>query len=122
MKYRLSKEERAARAQEALGRARRGQAMSNWPAIFAELMSRGIAESDIQPRENVLTFNAWRALGRHVRRGEKGVRVVTWVDAIAKSTDGEGNEEARPYRYCTGATVFHISQTDTDAADMVEAS
>src|SRR5260370_42467019 len=65
--------------QEALGRAVGGQSLSNWPAIIAGFMAKGISESDIRPRENVFTYHAWRALGRQVRRGEHGVKVVTFV-------------------------------------------
>src|SRR5262245_65976096 len=65
--------------QEALGRALGGQTMSNWPAIISGFTAKGIPESDIRPRENVFTYHAWRALGRQVRRGEHGVKVVTFV-------------------------------------------
>ena len=57
---------------EALGRAVQGQSGSNYPAIFEGFLAKGIAEADIKPRENVFTFEAWRALGRHVKRGDGG--------------------------------------------------
>ena len=53
---------------EALERARASQALTNYPAIYAGFMAKGIAEADIKPRENVFTFNAWKALGRSVRK------------------------------------------------------
>jgi hypothetical protein len=56
--------------QEALARAVSGQSFTNFPAIFAGFAAKGIPESEIKPRENVFTFNAWKALGRVVRRGE----------------------------------------------------
>src|SRR5262249_8457186 len=98
-------------ANEALARATEGQTMANWPAIFAGFLAKGIAEADIRPRENVLTFHAWRALGRHVRRGEHGVRVQTWIplpDKIAADGTVERNGGKRP----KSAVVFHVSQTD----------
>lgn len=52
--------------QEALTRAISGQTMSNYPAIYQGFIAKGIPESEILPRENVFTFNAWRALGRYV--------------------------------------------------------
>lgn len=52
--------------QEALTRAVSGQSCSNFPAIFAGFAAKGIPESEIEPRENVFTFNAWKALGRVV--------------------------------------------------------
>ena len=81
--------------QEALDRAANGQTLSNWPAIFAGFMAKGIAESEIKPRENVFTYHAWRALGRQVRRGEHGVKVVTFVSLAGKvDKDGVSTNDA----------------------------
>jgi hypothetical protein len=49
--------------QEALDRAQQGQALTNYPAICEGFIAKGIAEADIKPRENVFTFNAWKAPG-----------------------------------------------------------
>ena len=75
-------------------------------------MAKGIAEADIKPRENVFTFQAWKALGRSVKRGEHGVRVVTFITCTGKSDVDEA--EAKPTTYCRphATTVFHISQTE----------
>jgi hypothetical protein len=107
--------------QEALSRAVSGQTLTNWPAIIAGFIAKGIPEQDIRPRENVFTYNAWRALGRQVRRGEHGVRVATFVPVWDKSAqpqnDADGSLPERDRRK-TGrsrpwsATVFHVSQTD----------
>jgi len=107
--------------QEALSWAVGGQALTNWPAILHGFMAKGIPESDIRPRENVFTYHAWRALGRQVRRGEHGVKVLTFVSIKGKEDkDGvatndvdctdkpKGGATRRPW----SATVFHISQTD----------
>jgi len=51
-----------------------------------------------------LTYGAWQAINRQVRKGEKGVKVVSWI----KTTDKSGLEVMRP----TSATVFHITQTE----------
>jgi hypothetical protein len=103
--------------QEALDRATNGQTLSNWPAIFAGFMAKGIPESEIKPRENVLTYHAWRALGRQVRRGEHGVKVCTFVACEGKrdeqtGDEAEPNKANRGYRRPWTATVFHFSQTD----------
>ena len=79
--------------QESLSRAVQGQTLTNYPAIFQGLMSKGIAEPDIQPRENVFTYNAWKALGRHVRKGEHGVRVNTFAHPTRTEIDPETGEE-----------------------------
>jgi len=64
---------------ESLKRAVHGQSFSNFPAIFQGFAAKGIPESEIKPRENVFTFQAWKALGRVVRRGEHGVKVATFM-------------------------------------------
>jgi hypothetical protein len=128
MKTRKRSAERAAMEQEAFGRAVSGMTMSNYPAIIAGFVEKGIAEADICPRENVFTYHAWRALGRQVRRGEHGIKVLTYVtvkdrdskedvDGIATTDiDGTDKPESRGYRKGYRrpwtATVFHVSQTE----------
>jgi antirestriction protein ArdC len=78
-------------------------------------MAKGIPEADIRPRENVFTYNAWLALGRQVRRGERGVKISTFVALEGKKDAGNVDAVGKPGRRTTRpwtATVFHISQTD----------
>lgn len=107
--------ERSAQQQEALSRAVSGVTMTNYPAIFEGFVQKGIPEHEIRPRENVFTFNAWKALGRSVKKGEHGVKVITWVTAKGKETAapvaGEEQKESG-YRFCKSTTVFHVSQTE----------
>src|SRR5437868_9551602 len=106
--------------QEALSRAAAGQSLTNWPAIIHGFTAKGIPESDVRPRENVFTYHAWRALGRQVRRGEHGVKVVTFVDTGRAAppadppADTDATNDRRPSRGRRPwtATVFHVSQTD----------
>jgi antirestriction factor ArdC-like protein len=99
------KQERA----EALTRAVSGQTMSNYPAIFQGFIAKGIPESEIRPRENVFTFDAWKALGRYVRKGEHGVKVVTFIECSKENKEtGEKDSFRRPWT----TTVFHVSQTE----------
>ena len=94
---------------EALSRAIQGQSFSNFPAIFAGFAAKGIPESEIKPRENVFTFNAWKALGRYVRKGEHGVKVLTFIETSKENKEtGKVEASRRPWT----STVFHISQTD----------
>jgi hypothetical protein len=82
--------------QEALSRAVGGQSLGNWPTIIAGLVAKGIPADDVRPRENVFTYHAWRALGRQVRRGEHGVKVVTFVEVREKApTDPPAEGSAR---------------------------
>jgi hypothetical protein len=78
---------------EALSRAVNGLSLGNYPTIFGGFIAKGIPEAEIKPRENVFTYQAWRALGRQVRRGEHGVKVVTFVE-MAKE-DKETGEKKR---------------------------
>ncbi len=107
--------------QEALSRAASGQSLTNWPAIIHGFIAKGIPEADIRPRENVFTYHAWRALGRQVRRGEHGVKVLTYVtvqgkedkDGVATNdVDGTDKPKRSASRRPWSATVFHVSQTD----------
>lgn len=94
---------------EALTRAVSGQTMSNYPAIFQGFTAKGISESEIRPRENVFTFDAWKALGRYVRKGEHGVKVVTFIECSKEDKEtGQKESFRRPWT----TTVFHVSQTE----------
>lgn len=99
------------RQQEALTRAVSSPAVTNYPTIYAGFLEMGIPEDDIKPRENVFTFHAWKAQGRHVKKGQHGVRVVTYIPVKSRETDeqtGERQTVTRPWH----TTVFHISQTE----------
>ena len=97
--------------QEALTRAVSGQSLTNFPAIFQGFAAKGIPESEIKPRENVFTFNAWKALGRVVRRGEHGVKVTTFIDCKTKETESDTGKR-KSFRRPWTTTVFHVSQTE----------
>ena len=101
--------------QEALNRARGGETFSNFPVIIHGFTARGIPEEEIKPRENVFTYNAWKALGRHVKRGEHGVKVATVRELTKKKVDEQtGEEKTDCFSIPWTATVFHISQTEPD--------
>lgn len=85
----------------ALTRAVQGKSTMNYVPIFLGFMEKGIPQHEIVPRENVFTFHAWKAKGRCVKKGEHGVKVVTWIDLP---------EEER--KVCKTTTVFHVSQTE----------
>jgi len=102
---------------EALERARNGQTWANYPQIFAGFIEKGISENDIKPRENIFTFQAWKALGRSVKKGEHGVKVVTFIDCTGRVDvdQNTGEEKQTSYRRPHTTTVFHISQTELTA-------
>ena len=101
----------AAQQQEALTRAATGTALTNYPAIYAGFIDKGIPEEAIQPRVNIFTYNAWKALGRQVRKGEHGVKVGTYVSK-AGTEDPATGEKSPSYKFPKVTTVFHVSQTD----------
>lgn len=94
--------------QQSLIKAKSGVSMANYPEIFRGFAEKGIPEDQVFPRENVFTYNAWKALNRQVRKGESGVKIVTWVETVKK--DDAGN--LKPSKFPKSVTVFHISQTD----------
>ena len=99
--------------QDALTRAANGQSVMNYSIIFTGFEAKGIAIADIHPRENVFTFNAWKALGRSVRKGQHGVKAVTFVAVNGKESDGDTKSSG--FRIARTVTVFHISQTEVTA-------
>ena len=98
--------------QEALANARNGQVTSNYGAIYAGFAEKGIAESDIQPRVNVFSYNAWKAQGRQGRKGEHGVKGVTFVPMTARTKGDDGAEREESFRRPRTVAVFHVSQTE----------
>jgi len=103
-------------AEQALANARAEKSFANYPAIIAGFIEKGIAPEEISPRENVLTYNAWLALGRQVRRGEHGVKVLTMVAAKGKpAEDGQG--ASKSFKFPRSVAVFHITQTDAVALE-----
>ena len=101
----------SAAAAEALQRAVSSDSVSNYPAIYSGFLEKGIPESEILPRENVFTYHAWRAKGRQVKRGEHGVRVVTYIETAEKRDLETGEITRKASKFPKGTTVFHVSQT-----------
>lgn len=99
---RLTSEERATMERAALERASNPRSAVNMMIVVMEFEERGIPANDVIARS--LTFNAWRALGRTVTRGQKGVKIVTMRPVV----DSQTGEEKKIF---TSAYVFHISQT-----------
>ena len=96
----------SAYATEALDRARNGTSAYNDASVVAAFLDRGIPERDILPRINCLSYGAWQAEGRQVQKGERGVKVRTWVPA----KDTHGNV-IKGKSYPRMASGFHVSQT-----------
>jgi antirestriction protein ArdC len=104
---RLTPEEREQMQRAALERARNPRLGPNIARVLAECAERGFVDPPPVPGRTVLTFTAWRALGRTVRRGERGIRIPV---VIPTPNDPETGEPGR--RIIHTAAVFHVSQTD----------
>ena len=104
---------------EAYSRATSGQSLMNYPAIYQGFIELGIPESEIRPRENVLTFWAWKAAGRRVRKGVHGVKACTFVPVAGKvaadsTPTSEDGKRKHGFSMPRTVTVFHISQTEPE--------
>jgi len=98
--------------QEALTRARLNTSTANYLPIFAGFEDKGVDPADIRPRENIFTFNAWRAQGRIVKKGEHGVKINTFVPMSRENKKADGTIEKKTFSRPRTTTVFHVSQTE----------
>jgi hypothetical protein len=87
-----------------------GHSTGNYGAIFEGFLAMGIPESDIIPRQNVLTVSAWEYKGRTVKADQRnnGVKVFTYIPIYVWKN---GRKEVTGKRF-RAATVYHVSQTD----------
>ena len=93
---------------EALARIQSRVSKNDFAAIF-QFAECGIHPNDISPRLNVLTFKAWKAMGRRVAKGATGQKVCVWVPV-----EKDGKEDGvRPIT----AVLFHITQTIAEDAE-----
>lgn len=104
-----SQKPKAELQQKALENAVSGESLANYQAIFDGFAAMGIDMADVEPRVNVFTFNAWKALGRVVKKGQHGVKIVTVIPCTKK--DRETGDEV-PVKKVKTTTVFHVSQTE----------
>jgi len=91
---------------DALDRAENGNSMANFETIYDGFENMGIDADDIEPRENVLTYNAWRAKGRQVKKGQHGVKILTWIPA--SKTDKATGEKVG-FKVSKLVAVFHVT-------------
>ncbi|MEQ8849849.1 ArdC-like ssDNA-binding domain-containing protein [Botrimarina sp.] len=101
-------EEKDPKVAEALRRAKEDKSHANYNAIINGFAERGVPEGEIKPRENVFTYNAWKALGRQVRRGEHGVKIFVVEKELRDRKTGKREKK----KFTKRSTVFHVTQTD----------
>lgn len=106
---------------EALERATTVRSLANYQTVIEEFAARGIDPENIDPQVNVLTYNAWQAKGRQVRKGEKSVCIMVWIpckgakDSATSTPTDEQKTSGRMFP--KKAYVFHESQTDAKQAN-----
>jgi hypothetical protein len=105
----MTKEEQE---REALFRAKYGRSMGNYMTIIQGFIDKGIPEQEIRPRENVFTYQAWKAQGKQVKRGEHGVKCCTWISTEKKIEHTDGTETVKRGKIPRTVTVFHVSQVE----------
>ena len=93
---------------DALARIQSRVSQNDFAAIM-QFAGCGIHPNDITPRVNVLTFKAWKALGRRVAKGATGQKVTVWVP-VEKAGKPDG---VRPIN----AVLFHECQTIAEDAE-----
>ncbi|MDF1595126.1 MAG: ArdC-like ssDNA-binding domain-containing protein [Acidimicrobiia bacterium] len=80
---------------------------SNTQLIWAQSLARGFTPS------RVAGYRAWQELGRHVRRGEKGLQILAPV--VRKVTPENGEDEERRVVGFRVVHVFDLAQTEGEA-------
>lgn len=86
-------------------------------ARFPTYSARNIALINAQNpnASRVMGYRAWQALGRQVRRGERGLRILAPYRRAITQTAGDVSDDERATTAISGfgvATVFDIAQTD----------
>ncbi len=65
--------------------------------------------------ERVAGFRTWKKLGRHVRKGERGIMIFAPCPWKKTDTDDNGNDVERQGVFFKVVHVFDVSQTDGEA-------
>ncbi len=70
--------------------------------------------------QRVAGFQAWKKLGRHVRKGERGIAIFAPCPWKRTDTDDDGKDIERQGVYFKVVHVFDVSQTDGEPLPEVE--
>ena len=68
----------------------------------------------------VAGFKAWKGFGRHVRKGERGIRILAPCPFKRTETDATGQETERQGIYFKCVSVFDVAQTDGEPLPSVD--
>ena len=70
--------------------------------------------------ERVAGFHTWKRLGRHIRKGERGIAIFAPCPWKRTETDDDGNDVERQGVYFKVVHVFDVSQTDGELLPEVQ--
>ncbi len=82
-------------------------------AVVFHFAGVGVDPDDIEPRENVLTFKAWKAKGRKVAKSAISQRITVWVPKSRKAGESDDSKDKSQSCFPKTTCVFHESQTLT---------
>jgi antirestriction protein ArdC len=68
----------------------------------------------------VAGYKAWQSLGRQVRKGERGIRIL--APCVVKERDGNGDETGERRVFFKSVAVFDVAQTEGDPIPDLEYS
>ena len=108
------------RLEEAVGAIQDSESFRRWLDISARFHHYSLGNQLLIALQRpdatyVEGFNTWLKLGRHVVKGEKGIRIVVPHRRKAIADPGESDDEA-VFGFGTGY-VFDVSQTDGEPLD-----
>jgi antirestriction protein ArdC len=62
------------------------------------------------PKENCFTFKTWEALGYRVKKGEKAIRSITYIEV--KDKNAQEGKEPEIRKYPKTVYLFYIKQVE----------
>ena len=95
--------------EQALARIQATGFGKNDALVIMAFSERGIDPENIDPRHNVLTFNAWKAKGRQVAKGAISVRAQTWIPCKEAKKQTKDGATAKKFLRPKTVSLFHES-------------
>src|SRR5918999_6548500 len=83
-------------------------------AVRDEIARRWGTEEAAQynPLTNCFTIQTWNKLGYRVKKGEKAIRSITYVEATNPTTDADAEEDADVRTYPKTVYLFYRTQVE----------
>jgi antirestriction protein ArdC len=97
------------------------QSLSHWRGSekTAEIVREEIAKrwgekeaKQYDPLKNCFTFQTWKALGYQVKKGEKAIRSITYVEVKDKGDREDKTDEEEVRKYPKTVYLFYKTQVE----------